>query len=47
LSEEEESRDVYGYYDNSAVFKFEGVPETGELKITQKIDLPTLGVFIA
>ena len=47
MSEEEETRDVYGYYDNSAVYKFEGDSQLNKLRIVLKIDLPTIGVFIA
>jgi len=46
LSEEEEPRDVYGYFDNTAVYKFEGDAALNKLRITLKIDLPTIGVFI-
>ena len=46
MSEEEEGRDVYGYYDNTAVYKFEGDAELNKLRIVLKIDLPTIGVFI-
>jgi hypothetical protein len=46
MSEEEEARDVYGYYDNSAVYKFVGDATLNKLRITQKISLPTIGVFI-
>ncbi len=47
LSEEEEDRDVYGYYDDTAVYKFEADATTNRLRITLKIPLPTIGVFIS
>ena len=34
MSEEEETRDVYGYYDNSAVYKFEGDATLDKVRIT-------------
>ena len=37
---------MYGYYDNTAVYKFQADASTNTLTVIDKIALPTIGVFI-
>jgi hypothetical protein len=45
-SDPDETRDIYGFCDNTAIYKFDAILSSATLKATSKILLPTTGINI-
>jgi hypothetical protein len=46
MSPQGEVRDVYGYLDDRYIYKFEADSINNEIKVTEAIKLPELGIFL-